>query len=179
MIWLAPLAWSARRTQPRVKFLAALTVFGFLGAFRLPPVDNLLRAMPVLGVTDNRRLTLWLAFGLVSLGGIGVDRLWAVRRASAWGPWGWAWVAASVALLAAAGGVERLAPIDPCQGPGRITSNALEATPGAEPEVYRARADRQVEETLSFVPRYLAIAATQALILAGLLWAIRRRRIGD
>ena len=31
-----------------------------MGAFRWPPVDNLLRALPVLDVTDNRRLTLWV-----------------------------------------------------------------------------------------------------------------------
>ncbi len=70
-----------------------------MGAFRLPPVDNLLRALPVLGVTDNRRLTLWVAFGLVALGGIGLDRLASVRRNRAWAFWGWAWVVGSVALL--------------------------------------------------------------------------------
>ena len=39
-----------------------------MGAFRLPPVDNLLRALPVLDVTDNRRLSLWVAFGLTAAG---------------------------------------------------------------------------------------------------------------
>ena len=51
-----------------------------MGAFRLPPVDNLLRACPVLDVTDNRRLTLWVAFGLTLLGGIGLDQLGQTRR---------------------------------------------------------------------------------------------------
>jgi Bacterial membrane protein YfhO len=178
LIWLAPLAWSARRSQPRVKFLVGLTVFGFLGAFRLPPVDNLLRALPVLGVTDNRRLTLWLAFGLVSLGGIGLDRLWAVRESVAWERWGWGWVAAAIALLAAAGGVEQLAPSIRAKALAHYAS-ASEATPGAEPEVFQDRAERQVRETLEFVPRYLGLAAAQGLILAALLAAVARRRIGD
>ena len=178
LIWLAPLAWSARRVQPRVRFLVGLTAFGLLGAFRLPPVDNLLRALPVLGVTDNRRLTLWVTFGLVALGGIGLDRLSAVRRGGSWSRWGWCWVAASVALLAAAGGVERLAPAIR----GRALehySKASEKTPGADPAVYRERAERQARETLDFVPRYLGLAAAQGLALASLLWAIRRGRIGD
>ena len=51
-----------------------------MGAFRIPPVDNLLRACPVLDVTDNRRLTLWVAFGLTLLGGIGLDHLGRTRR---------------------------------------------------------------------------------------------------
>ena len=178
LIWLAPLAWSARRVQPRVRFLAGLTAFGLLGAFRLPPVDNLLRALPVLGVTDNRRLTLWVAFGLVTLGGIGIDRLSAVRRNRAWAPWGWAWVAASIALLAGAGALERLAPSIRARAVEHY-SKAFEATPGADRDVYQARAERQARETLDFVPRYLGLAATQGLILAWLLGALRRERISD
>ena len=178
LIWLAPLAWSARRSQPRVWFLVGLTAFGLFGAFRLPPVDNLLRALPVLGVTDNRRLTLWVAFGLVALGGIGLDRLSAVRRSGAWSRWGWMWVAVSVAMLAAAGGVERLAPSIRAKAQAHY-GKAAEATPGADPEVFRDRAERQARETLDFVPRYLGLAAAQALVLAALLWAVRRGRIGD
>ena len=178
LIWLAPLAWSARRANPRVRFLAALTAFGLLGAFRLPPVDNLLRALPVLGVTDNRRLTLWVAFGLVSLGGIGLDRLAASRRGGAWGRWGWTWVAASIAMLAAAGGVGRLAPSIRAKALDHY-AKAAEATPGADPATYRDRAERQARETLAFVPLYLGLAAAQGLALAGLLGAVRRGRIGD
>ena len=68
--------WSARRRQPRVAFLAGLAAFGALGAFGFPPVDNLLRALPVLDVTDNRRLTLWVAFGLVAAGWDRARRTW-------------------------------------------------------------------------------------------------------
>ena len=77
------LALAVRRRSPRVAFLAGWWPFGAMGAFRLPPVDNLLRAIPVLGVTDNRRLTLWVAFGLTMLGGIGLDQLGESRPARA------------------------------------------------------------------------------------------------
>src|SRR5262249_27604474 len=98
LIWLAPLAWSSRRGEPRAWFLAGLAALGAMGALRLPPVDNLLHALPVLGGTDTRRLGLWVAFALVLLGGIGLDRLPGApsRRAT------WSWVAAAVVLLAAA-----------------------------------------------------------------------------
>ena len=55
----------ASAPQPRAG--SRLAAFGGMGAFGLPPVSNLLRALPVLDVTDNRRLTLWVAFALVLL----------------------------------------------------------------------------------------------------------------
>ena len=178
LIWLAPLAWSSRVVQPRVGFLIGLAMVGFLGAFRLPPVDNLLRALPVLGVTDNRRLTLWLAFGLVMLGGVGLDALSRVRAGRGWGVWGWSWVFGSVALLVASGSVGWF--------DSSIRSRALDhyarasqATPGLDPAESLSRADRQVRQTLDFVPRYLALAGAQGLALAGLLGLLRRGRIGD
>ncbi len=79
LLWLAPAAWRMRRERPRVWFLAGLVVVGAGGAFEIPPVANVLRALPVLDVMDHRRLTLWVAFGLVLLGGIGLDALSASR----------------------------------------------------------------------------------------------------
>ena len=178
LVWLAPLAWSARRVRPRVVFLSGFTVFGFLGAFRLPPVDNLLRALPVLNVTDNRRLTLWVAFGLVALGGIGLDRLAAVRRSRGWRWSGWAWVAAAVALLAASAVVGTLGPKIRAKALAHY-AEAARATPGADPAVFRDRAERQAREALAFVPRYLALAAAQGLALAGLLTLVRRGKVSD
>ncbi len=178
LIWLAPLAWSARRVQPRVTFLTALVVCGFLGAFRLPPVDNILRGLPVLGVTDNRRLGLWVAFGLVALGGIGIDRLANVRESRSWGRWGLVWIVGAVVLLIGAVGVTRFAPQIRAKALAHYAT-ASEATPGADPEVFQARAERQAREALEFVPRYLALASLQGFALAGLLWGVRRGRIGD
>ncbi len=178
LIWLAPLAWSTRRGRPCVRFLAGLTAFGMLGAFRLPPVDNLLRSLPILDVTDNRRLSLWVAFGLVSLGGIGLDRLAAVRRSRGWGRWGWTWVAVSAAMLAASAGVEGFRPSIRARALEHY-ARAAEATPGSDPEVYRDRAERQVRGALEFLPRYLALAGTQGIALACLLGALRKGCLGD
>ena len=96
LIWLAPLGVVVRGREPRVAFLTGLVVVGAMGAFGWPPVDNLLRALPVLDVTDNRRLTLWVAFGLTLLGGIGLDHLGQSRRL----PRGWlvAWVVGGLFL---------------------------------------------------------------------------------
>jgi hypothetical protein len=58
-------------------------------------------------------------------------------------------------------------------------SKASELTPGADRDIFQQRAERQTRETLEFVPRYLGLAALQGFVLSGLLWAIRRRRIGD
>ncbi len=108
LIWLAPLGFRARRRSPRVAFLAGMALFGALAAFRIPPVDNLLRASPVLDVTDNRRLTLWLSFGLTLLGAIGLDHLGRTRRLGR--SWIALWGAGGVALLAMAFGIGALEP---------------------------------------------------------------------
>ena len=178
LIWLAPLSWSRRRDRPEVGFLVGLTVFGFLGAFRFPPVDNFLRALPVLGVTDNRRLTLWLAFGLVMLGGVGLDALASVRVGRGWGRWGLAWLVASIALLSLAASIGRFGPTIRAKALIHYARSA-QATPGASDDEFRQRAERQVRETLDFVPRYLALAGLQGLALAALLAAVRRGRVRD
>src|SRR5262249_16951970 len=72
ILWLGPLAMVKRRRVFPVGFLGALALAGALGSFRVPPIDNMLRALPVLDVTDNRRLTMWVSFALALLGGIGL-----------------------------------------------------------------------------------------------------------
>ncbi|AGA25780.1 glycosyltransferase family protein [Singulisphaera acidiphila] len=173
LIWLAPLAWSTRRSNARVRFLAGLAVVGVLGACRLPPVDNLLRALPVLGVTDNRRLSLWVAFSLVLLGGIGLDRLQQGQRM----PWAWlgSWVGVGLVCLIGSAALGRLEPSLKQRATDHYVKAAA-ATPGADLAVYRARAEHQVRSTLTFVPRYLGLAGVHLLVLAGLAEALRRRR---
>jgi hypothetical protein len=173
LVWLAPWGFAHGRVNRRVGFIAALTVVGASGAFGLPPVDNLLRALPVLGVTDNRRLTLWLAFGLVLLGGAGLDRLTLVPRRVGIR---WVWVAGAILLISAALTVRGLE--------SRLRSRArahyeqaASTTLGADLAVFRARADRQVALTLSFLPRYYRLAAAQLLTLAALAALWRRGRI--
>ena len=181
LIWLAPLAWSARRFQPRVRFLVGLTVFGLMGRFRCrrwttcfapcragrdrqPPVDALGRVRP----GDARR---------DRPGSAGEGPSGSVEAGRPGDGSGWS---ASVALLLAWFGGDR-SPRRRRSGLERVDhySKAFEATPGADRDVYLARADRQARETLDFVPRYLGLAATQGLILAWLLGSIRRGRSGD
>jgi Bacterial membrane protein YfhO len=176
LLWLAPLAWSARRRQPRVWFLGGLGAVGALGAFGLPPVINLLRAIPVVNVTDTRRLVLWVAFALVTLGGIGLDHLHASRRGTAWARWAVVWMALAALLLIAAMSVRVAAPSLRSKAQAHYAQAAAE-TPGADAAVYSARAERQVRQTLSFMPRYLGLTSAQLLALAGLMALWRRGRV--
>ena len=176
LIWLAPLGWRSRREVPAAGFLGGLVVVGALGSFGIPPVANLLRALPVLDVTDNRRLGLWVSFGLVMLGGIGLDRL-GRAGGRGWQVWVGAWVVGAVAFLVFAGAWWTLA------GP-KLRQKALDhfaktaaETPGADPEVYRARAEEQARRARDFVPRYYGLAAAQLLALAALATALRRGTI--
>ncbi len=174
LIWLAPLGWAVGRRRPVVRALGWITLLGALGAFTLPPVDNVLRALPVLSVTDNRRLTFWVAFGLVSLGAFGIDRLAATRRGKAWGRWGLLWTLGALAMLTAAGLVRTLEP----RLRDRAVAHYIQAaneTPGADTDLYRRRGERQARETVEFVPRYLTISAAHLLALAAGIALIRRR----
>ena len=152
LVWLAPLALSAWREEPRVRFLAGLALFGALGAFGVPPVDNLLRALPVLNVTDNRRL--------VALGGVralpargdrarspaapppGTDREAGGRSAGS-SPRAASWSAAG--LVGRAEDSLRARALE-------HYARAASETPGADPAVYRDRAERQVRQVQEFYP---------------------------
>ena len=74
LLWLAPFGVAIARGAVTTALGMAVAI-GALASFRLPPIDNLLRALPVLGVIDHRRMTLWIAFGLIGLGAFGIDRL--------------------------------------------------------------------------------------------------------
>jgi hypothetical protein len=172
LIWLAPLAVLSRHRNWRVRFLAAITIFALLGAYRWPPVDNLLRALPVLNVTDNRRLTLWIAFGLTLLGGIGLDRLAHSRRL----PCGWigAWLAAAMVFGSSAWAIGRFEPILRERSIAHYRA-AASSTEDADPTVYRQRAERQVGEALEFIPRCHGLASGELLALAALAASLRKR----
>ena len=177
LIWLAPLAWAVREERSRVHFLAGFVLFGGLGAFGFPPVDNLLRALPVLNVIDNRRLTLWVAFGLVLLGAIGLDALGKSRRerpgrfarilwaVGAWGCGRPRFTSPGSSRACAARASEHYA-------------EAAATTPGAEAAVYRERAERQVRRTLAFYPRYLMLASAHLFTLTTLAHLWRRCVVG-
>jgi hypothetical protein len=163
LIWLAPLALIVRRREFRVAFLTGLVIFGFMGAFRWPPVDNLLRALPVLAVTDNRRLTLWVAFGLSLLGGIGLDLVGqTIRLPRAWLV---AWVLGGLVLGSLACVIPAAEPQLRARAEAHYRQVAL-ATPGADLDTYQERASRQVRDVLSFLPRYHALVAIELIALA-------------
>ncbi|MBV8556252.1 MAG: YfhO family protein [Planctomycetaceae bacterium] len=173
LIWLAPLGWCERSRRPWARSLAGLVVVGALGAFGLPPVANVLRAVPVLDVTDNRRLTLWVAFGLILLGGLGIDRLAAARPRRVGAR---LWVVAAAGALAVSAGVGRAEPRLRARAQEHYARIAAEV-PGADPAVSRDRAERQVRSALEFVPRYLAVAAGHFVLLAVLAESWWRGRI--
>ena len=154
-------------------FLTGLVIFGFMGAFRWPPVDNLLRALPVLDVTDHRRLTLWVAFGLSLLGGIGLDQLGQSHRL----PRAWivAWVIAGLALGSAASAIPRFEPQIRARAEAHYRQAALKS-PGMDGNSYHARALRQVRQLLDFLPRYHALVALELLTLAALAAHVARAR---
>ncbi len=136
---------------------------------------NVLRAVPVLEVIDHRRLTLWVAFALVLLGGIGLDGLHANGRGWVW--WAGLWCVGAAGLIALAVAIPMsLAPTLRAKALAHYT-HAANDTSGVERAVYRDRAERQVESTLRFVPRYAVFGAAQLLALAGLALALRRRRL--
>src|SRR5262249_13595259 len=154
-----------------------LVAVGMMSAFEVFPVTNVLRVIPVLNVTDNRRLTLWVAFGLSLLGGIGLDHLGAMIESKRWRAWILAWVAGAIVLALSASALSRLGPQLRERAHRHYTSAASE-TPGADAAVYRERAERQVSQALHFLPRYWLLASGHALTLAALAAGLTTRRLG-
>jgi hypothetical protein len=173
LVWLAPLAVVTHGRSPRVAFLTGLVVVGALGAFRLPPVDNLLRSLPVLNVIDQRRLTLWVAFGLTLLGGIGLDELGESHRIAR----GWLilWATGALALGSSACAIPWFE--QPIRDRAiRHYDQAAKAAPGADPLVYRQRALRQTSQVMGFLPRYHGFVAVELAVLLGMAASLRRAR---
>ena len=175
LIWLAPLALGQRGRRPEVGFLVALGVVGALGAFRLFPVDNLLRALPVLDVTDNRRLSLWVAFSLSLLGAFGIDGL--ARGEHLARSWVAVWVLGAGLLGGIAIFIPRLEPLLRHQAERHYRA-AAGVAPQADMAIYQARGERQVRAALAFLPRYYGLAACELLALAVLALLAARQGPG-
>lgn len=167
LVWLAPLAIVGRR-RSEVRFLALLLVVGAMGAYRIPPVDNILRALPVIGVTDNRRMTLWVAFALTFLGAFGIERLSRGMLPSR--RWALGWLGGAAALLAASLAVS----MNETTIRERAERHYAQTTGDVAPEVASLRADRQIKAALDFTPWYLRVAAGELLLLAAMVEAARR-----
>ncbi|AMV40010.1 hypothetical protein [Planctomyces sp. SH-PL62] len=171
LIWLAPLAAVGARRRPETAFLLAVLAIGAMGAFRIPPVDNFLRALPVVGVMDNRRLTLWVAFALTFLGGLGIDQ--AARGVLVSRRWTWAWIAAGLTLGATAAAVPFAEPLMRQRAASHY--RVADAAEPLEPAEIARRVELQVGAVRDFTPPYLALGATAFLALAATAEAARRR----
>jgi len=168
LLWLAPLGATAGGGRAGARrFLIVLLALGAFGAFRLPPIDNLLRALPVLNVIDHRRLTLWVAFGLIGLGALGLDRLPSWRPSRPWTLWASAWAAASILAVGCALAVPRLEPVLTAKAQAHYRA-AAERDPAIDATRAEALAERQVANALMFLPRY---ALRTAALLGGLTCA--------
>jgi len=180
LVLLVPLAWRSRRIKrdsmsedPEIApYLIGLAIVGFLGAYRFPPVDNLLRLIPVLNVTDNRRLGLWMAFALSLLGGIGLDGfrggMTLGKRWSSLVIFGTlALLLASTVVLASKSAIQKRAEAHYRQAADRNSES--------DPAAYLRRADRRAQDTVRFLPRYYAESACLLAALVGLMAVARRR----
>jgi hypothetical protein len=138
---------------------------------RLPPVDNLLRALPVLEVTDNRRLALWVAFSLSLLGGFGLDSLAGGGRVSR--SWMASWLLAALVMGGIAVAAPRLELLLRARAERHYHDQVQESD---EPRAGRpeARAKRQVQAALAFIPRYYGLAASELLLLVTLAAGARQ-----
>jgi hypothetical protein len=165
LIWLVPLGVRTRHDHSEVWFLIGLLLIGAMGAFRLPPVDNVLRALPVLEVTDNRRLSLWVALALVLLGGYGMDGLARGERI----PRSWIalWVAGCVLLGSIAVSSSSFEPLLRARATKHYQAAAAKTADLTTPR-YSTRAERQVRTALEFLPRYYGLAAVELLILSAM-----------
>ena len=175
LIWLAPLALGQRGRRPEAGFLVALGVVGAMGAFHLFPVDNLLRALPVLDVTDNRRLSVWVAFSLSLLGAFGIDGL--ARGEHPARSWVAVWVLGAGLLGGIAIFIPRLEPLLRHQAERQYRA-AARVAPQADMAIYQARGARQVRAALAFLPRYYGLAACELLALAVLALLAARQGPG-
>ena len=179
LIWLLPVALAKPR-PPRAPMLAALGAVGAMGAFGVPPLANLIRAVPVLDVIDHRRLTLWVGFALSLLGGIGLDRISGTSRGRGWAVWIAIWVLGALGLAAAGLGLDqyahRLRP--------RIEAH-FEQVEGAaaagvrDPDAIRRKVDRQVRNLEVGLPRAYGFEAAGLLAMAAAAIALRTGRLGD
>jgi hypothetical protein len=173
LIWLVPLAAIGSRRNPRCAFLLGVVAFGAMGAFQLPPVDNLLRALPVLNVTDNRRLTLWVAFGLSLLGGIGLDQLGLSHRLPQF--WRSLWIVAACLAATIAVAIPSLENALREHALSHYRAAAL-VVPGASLAEYQERGERQVTQAVRLLPRYYLAVAGELLVLSAIASLVAKAR---
>jgi hypothetical protein len=161
---LAPLGLIRGSPRGHVRFLGVMTALGFLGAFQIPPIVNVLRATPVLDVVDERRLSLWVAIGLIYLAARGLDAATVGARLA--GMWNRFWAIGGALALTCAIGIVVGAPW--------IRSHAL--ADGHDPSE-QVKVGRHVERLIHALPVIYSIAGIQLVCLAGVAALERRSRL--
>lgn len=174
LIWLAPVGVALGSGRLRT-FLITAVAIGACASFRLPPIDNLLRALPVLDVTDHRRMTLWIAFGLVGLGAIGLDRLADWKRSRRWRIWIGFWVMGAVMLSLGAAALPLLEP-SICERAIAHYVQAAEQSADLDPDDAQVLADRQVGNLMGGSRAMLGMSAVLLASLAAVASSGATRR---
>lgn len=173
LIWLAPVGIALGRGKVR-PFLIATVALGAFASFRLPPIDNLLRALPVLDVTDHRRATLLIGFGLVGLGAIGLDRFTGWHSSRSWRLWIGCWAIGAAILAIGAAVIPRMEGAIRDRAMGHYADSASRSI-GLDAADAAILADRQVRNLTKGYPISLLISATTLASLASLAsWTAAR-----
>jgi hypothetical protein len=151
---LVPIGLVARR-HPWIRFWFWADVLAIAAAYHLPGIEQLMRSIPILNITQNQRLLLVVALSHALLGGAGADA-WAELCDPARRRFGriLAMLLACAAVLAAlaAGGV--------WLAQGKIHEKAVEhfarqaEARGMSPEALRSKAETFAARTITFFPRY-------------------------
>jgi hypothetical protein len=166
LVWLAPLGFMSTRGRVPA-FLAFSAVFGALASARVPPVDTLLRALPVLDVTDHRRMSLWVAFGLVGLGAMGMDRLRRWKPSRGWRIWIGTWAVGAAAFALGSAILPAFEPMIRDRATAHYAAaSGMSADLG--PEDAAILADRQVRNLTGRFPATLLLASGNLAVLAAL-----------
>jgi hypothetical protein len=167
LVCLAPLAFRHGANRSEIRFIGGMTLIGFLTAFRVPPIINLVRLAPLFDVIDHRRLTLWVAFGLILLGGRGLDGIATGARFSR--GWRIAWVVAGASCCAIGIGTTALAPW--------IRSAAREWAIGHAMGPSATQFEWHIDRVISALPSVYAVAGLMLLVLACATNWLNRGRI--
>ncbi len=177
ILWLAPLGWllgrdSDRSGLPIRWFLGASLVIGLFGGFQLPPFPAILQYIPVLNVTDHRRLSLWVAFALIGLGAFGLDRFRDWRPGRLWKTWILGWILGALGLGVIGGIIPALVPKAQEKAAAHYRSIAESSVDMDESDVHYL-VNRQVRNLSNFYPRYLGFTAILLLLCATIGGSVR------
>ncbi len=168
---LVPLAWAARSRHRWVPFLFCLDAFCLAATYRLPVVDNLLRLIPVLNVTQNQRLLLVVALVHCLLGAAGLEQWsradWTIPRRIRVA---WVGLLAIVAILLLVAGVliRRADSIIAQRATRHFANEAVRRS--LDPDALAGRAEHMAQQVQQFFPRYYTSVAVGVAGIAMLVW---------